>query len=39
MFAQLRGTYRLDVVGALWHTVALLGVAGTVSCYSLRCSV
>lgn len=30
MFAQLRGTYRLDVVGALWRTVALLGVAGTV---------
>ncbi|HTT06852.1 MAG TPA: DUF3667 domain-containing protein [Steroidobacteraceae bacterium] len=30
MFAQLRGTYRLGVAGAMWRTVALLGVAGTV---------
>jgi hypothetical protein len=30
MFAQLRGTYRLSAAGALWRTVALLGVAGTV---------
>lgn len=30
MFAQLRETYRLDVVAALWRTLALLCVAGTV---------
>lgn len=30
MFAQLRGTYRLAIPGALWRTAALLGVAGTV---------
>jgi hypothetical protein len=30
MFAQLRETYRLGVVAALWRTLALLCVAGTV---------
>jgi hypothetical protein len=30
MFAQLKGTYRLQAAGALWRTVALLLVAGTV---------
>lgn len=30
MFAQLKGTYRLDVPAALWCTAALLVVAGTV---------
>ena len=30
MFMQLRGTYRLGVMSALWRTVALLFVSGTV---------
>lgn len=30
MFAQLRGTYRLGVAGAVWRTGVLLAVAGTV---------
>jgi hypothetical protein len=29
MFMQLRGTYGLGVFGALWRTVALLGICGT----------
>lgn len=29
MFLQLRGTYGLGVIGALWRTAALLAVAGT----------
>ncbi len=30
MFLQLRATYRLGFLGALWRTMVLLGVAGTV---------
>jgi hypothetical protein len=30
MFMQLRGTYRLGVMSALWRTVVLLFVSGTV---------
>jgi hypothetical protein len=29
MFAQLRGTYRLGIFGALWRTLALLCICGT----------
>lgn len=29
MFAQLRGTYSLSIVSALWRTIALLAICGT----------